>query len=81
MELAKEGKAEEVEIVIMLSMSEEELTKDIAVLDKDIQDMTVTLKKMKTLYNEISEEAKKEVVWLHILVVVCIELSEFTIIM
>ena len=51
---------EKIEQMHMLSMSEEELNKGIQGLSNDISTMSATLRKMKAIHKEISEEAGKE---------------------
>ena len=51
---------EKIEQMHMLSMSEEELNKGIHGLSNDISTMSATLRKMKAIHKEISEEAGKE---------------------
>lgn len=64
MKLAREEETEKVELITLLSMSPEELDKGITALQQDIEDMNRTLKKMKAIHKDISEEAKiEEVGW------------------
>ena len=52
----------------MLSLSEEEVEKEITAIDRDMKEMMTTLKKMKEIHGEVSEEAVKEevCVWLSV---------------
>jgi len=55
---AKNG--ETVELVALSSLSMAELDTNISELSQDISNMSATLKKMKNIHSEISEDAKKE---------------------
>lgn len=51
---------EKIELVTMLSMSEEELSKGIEKMNDDVSNMSAALKKMKAIHKDINEKAGQE---------------------
>lgn len=57
---AREGDTEKVELVSLLSMSEEELDQNIKSLKEELSSLNKTLRKMHELQSEVGDEAQKE---------------------